>query len=36
MTLQLLKSLVIEKGIMSDPSKLKKHELIELIESTDI
>lgn len=36
MTLPVLKSLVIEKGLMSDPSKLKKTELIELIESSDI
>ena len=36
MTLTVLKSLVIEKGLMSDPSKLKKIELIELIESSDI
>lgn len=36
MTLPVLKAYVIEKGLMSDPSKLKKQELINLIESSDI
>lgn len=36
MTLPVLKAYVIEKGLMSDPSKLKKQELIQLIESSDI
>lgn len=33
MTVVALKSLVIEKGLASDPSKLRKPELIELLES---
>jgi len=32
MTLSALKTLVIEKGILEDASKLKKAKLIELIE----
>ena len=36
MTLPVLKSLVIEKGLISDPSKLRKQELIELIQSSNI
>ena len=30
-----LKSLVIEKGLISDPSKMKKNELIALLESNN-
>ena len=33
MTLSALKSIVIEKGLISDPSKLKKQELLKLLES---
>jgi hypothetical protein len=33
MTLSALKSIVIEKGLLSDPSKLKKQELLKLLES---
>ena len=36
MTLPVLKAYVIEKGLVSDPSKMKKQELIHLIESSDI
>jgi len=36
MTLPVLKAYVIEKGLMSDPSKMKKQELIQLIETSDI
>ena len=36
MTLPALKAYAIEKGIMSDPSKLKKHEIIQAIESSGI
>ena len=36
MTLSALKAYVIEKGIMSDPSKLKKYEIIEAIKSSEI
>jgi hypothetical protein len=36
MTLPVLKAYVIEKGLASDPSKMKKQELIQLIESSDI
>jgi len=36
MTLPVLKAYVIEKGLASDPSKMKKQELIQLIESGDI
>jgi len=36
MTLSALKAYVIEKGIMSDPSKMKKHEIIQAIESSEI
>jgi hypothetical protein len=36
MTLPVLKAYVIEKGLMSDPSKMKKQDLIHLIESSDI
>ena len=36
MTLPVLKAYVIEKGLVSDPSKMKKQELIQLIESSDI
>ena len=35
MSLSVLKATVIEKGLSSDPSKLKKHELIKLLESVD-
>jgi hypothetical protein len=34
MTLSALKSIVIEKGLLSDPSKLKKQELLKLLESS--
>lgn len=34
MTLTALKSIVIEKGLLSDPSKLKKPELLKLLESS--
>jgi len=34
MTLQTLKSLVISKGLSSDPSKLKKNDLLKLLESS--
>lgn len=34
MTLTALKSIVIEKGILSDPSKLKKQELLKLLETS--
>ena len=34
MTLTALKSIVIEKGLLSDPSKLKKQELLKLLESS--
>jgi hypothetical protein len=33
MTLSALKSIVIEKGLLSDPSKLKKQELLKLLET---
>lgn len=36
MTLPVLKAYVIEKGLASDPSKMKKQDLIHLIESSDI
>ena len=36
MTLPLLKTYVIEKGLISDPSKMKKQDLINLIETNDI
>ena len=36
MTLPVLKAYVIEKGLTSDPSKMKKQDLIHLIESSDI
>jgi len=36
MTLPVLKAFVIEKGLISDPSKLKKQELLDLIQSSDI
>jgi hypothetical protein len=36
MTLPLLKAYVIEKGLISDPSKMKKQELINLIETNNI
>ena len=36
MNLTLLKAFVIEKGLTSDPSKMKKQELLQLIESSDI
>ena len=36
MTLPVLKAYVIEKGLASDPSKMKKQELIQLIETSDI
>jgi len=35
MTLQALKSLVITKGLCSDPSKMKKNDLLKLLESND-
>lgn len=35
MTLQSLKALVITKGLCSDPSKMKKQELLKLLESVD-
>ena len=35
MSLSVLKTTVIEKGLLSDPSKLKKQELIKLLESAD-
>jgi hypothetical protein len=35
MTLQSLKALVITKGLCSDPSKLKKQELLKMLESVD-
>ena len=33
MTLSALKSLVISKGLASDPSKMKKNDLLKLLES---
>ena len=36
MTLPVLKAYVIEKGLTSEPSRMKKQELINLIESSDI
>jgi hypothetical protein len=36
MTISALKAYVIEKGIMSDPGKLKKHEIIEAIKASEI
>ena len=36
MTLPVLKAYVIEKGLASDPSKMKKQDLIHLIETSDI
>jgi hypothetical protein len=36
MTLPLLRTYVIEKGLSSDPSKMKKQDLINLIETNDI
>ena len=36
MTLPLLKTYVIEKGLITDPSKMKKQDLINLIETNDI
>ena len=33
MTVTTLKALVIEKGLNTDPSKLKKNELLQLLES---
>ena len=36
MTLPLLKTYVIEKGLISDPTKMKKQDLINLIETHDI
>jgi len=33
MTLSALKTLVISKGLISDPSKMKKHDLIQLLEN---
>ena len=36
MTLPVLKAFVIEKGLISDPSKMKKQELLDLIQSSDI
>ena len=36
MTLPLLKAYVIEKGLISDPSKMKKQDLITLIETNNI
>jgi hypothetical protein len=35
MSLQTLKGLVITKGLCSNPSKMKKNELIKMLESTD-
>jgi len=35
MTLQTLKTLVITKGLSSDPSKMKKSDLLKLLESND-
>jgi len=35
MTLQALKGLVITKGLCSDPSKMKKNDLLKLLESND-
>jgi hypothetical protein len=35
MPLQALKTLVITKGLCSDPSKLKKNELLKMLESVD-
>ena len=35
MSLSFLKTTAIEKGLSTDPSKLKKHELIKLLESAD-
>ena len=36
MTIPVLKSLVIEKGLISDPSKMKKQDLLTLLETNDI
>ena len=36
MTLPLLKTYVIEKGLISDPSKMRKQDLITLIETNNI
>lgn len=35
MSLSLLKAMVIEKGLSTDPSKLKKHELVKLLDSSE-
>jgi hypothetical protein len=35
MTMQNLKALVISKGLSTNPSKLKKHELIQLLENSE-
>lgn len=35
MTIQTLKALVITKGLCSDPSKMKKNELLKMLESND-
>jgi hypothetical protein len=35
MTLQQLKALVISKGLCSDPSKMKKHEILKILESIE-
>jgi type IV secretory pathway VirB3-like protein len=35
MSLSVLKTMVIEKGLSTDPSKLKKHELVKLLDSSE-